>query len=104
MAIELHQRQILRSVLYQYGSYDYPLAEGWQVYLNVSEGSDSNGYYWARWRLEHKVSDGEIFERGRRRRFRKRDDAVNWLCTEYDAPWRDMVQQIHTSSPVPCPR
>lgn len=100
--MELGERQILRSALYQHGHYDYPLPkEGWHVYLFVPTVSD-NGY-WARWVLEHKASPSEIFERSRRRKFSKREDAIDWLYSNPDEPWTDAGQELILSGPIPRP-
>ena len=102
MTMTSEQRQIIQSALLSTGHYDYPLTDNAHVYLYV--GENSNGYYWARWVLEITESGDEIFERSRRRRFRKREDAAYWLYQEYNTPWTDMGPKLNISGPVPRPR
>lgn len=91
MTMELEQRQVLRSALQQYGRYDYPLNNrDWHVYLTVGQGED--GYWWARWCTEQNINDVEYFERSRRRRFDTRNEAIDWLYTDYKEPYTDQTQ------------
>ena len=101
--MESQQRQIIKSALLQHEKYEYPLPAGggdWRVYLNVWQ---HDGQYWAQWRTVQNINNLEYFERSRRRRFRTKDEAVNWLYGDYDAPWKDLGQELRLSGPVPRP-